>query len=51
MVAICGIADSEFHARARCGAPRLWAQLRPLHATGELIAADWSGMGIVRMSG
>lgn len=51
MVAICGIADSEFHARTRCGVPRLWAQVRPLHATGELVATDWGGMGIVRMNG
>jgi spore maturation protein CgeB len=51
IVGIYKIADSEWHARTRCGVPRLWPELRPQHASEEMVAADWGGIGILRMNG
>jgi hypothetical protein len=48
MVALHDIADSDWHARARCCVSRLWSELQAQYVTGEKIVGEWGGIGVVR---
>jgi predicted O-methyltransferase YrrM len=49
LVALHDIADSDWHAQARCCVSRVWAELRSTYSTQERIVSNWGGLGIVRL--
>jgi len=49
LVALHDIADSNWHAQARCCVSRLWTTLRARYTTEERVVGDWGGIGIVRL--
>lgn len=48
-VALHDIADSEWHAQAKCAVSRVWQELRNRHQTAERIVGEWGGIGLVRL--
>jgi hypothetical protein len=47
LIAFHDIADSHWHAAARCCVSRLWAEIKRDHRTVERVSADWGGIGVV----
>jgi predicted O-methyltransferase YrrM len=47
LIALHDIADSDWHAQARCCVSRVWSELRG-HGTEERVLGDWGGIGILR---
>ena len=49
LIGIHDIADSDWHAGARCCVSRLWAELAQEHQTEEHASGEWGGIGVVKL--
>jgi hypothetical protein len=47
LIAFHDIADTHWHAAARCCVSRLWAEIKAEHRTDERISGEWGGIGVV----
>jgi predicted O-methyltransferase YrrM len=49
LIALHDIADSDWHAQARCCVSRVWSELCAQYVTAERVVGSWGGVGIVRL--
>jgi hypothetical protein len=47
LIAFHDIADTHWHAAARCCVSRLWAEIKAEHRTDERVSGEWGGIGAV----